>query len=152
MASLPALPFVRAAVSEGLSANAAYRQFREQAASAGLSGIRRQDFLRIYSQTLAARARVPEMLRAPKDTIPSDIQPRDTVHARGYGSWVLIMQRTRAGSDFFAQPWLIKSRQPITPAEAEQRALAYLQTEPDQYNRTTLGVTFLNAERYTPGL
>ena len=152
MAKLPALPFVRSGISQGLSANQAYRDYQSNAQQNGLQGTRRQDFLRLYAQTRALRGGAAEAMFYPKEAIPSadQIHPRDTVLARGYGQWVSIYQRSSAGSDFFHTPFLIKTSQPITPAEAEARALAYLDQEPDTYNRVTLGVAYVGTEQFNP--
>lgn len=152
MAKLPALPYVRAGLSQGLSANAAFRDYRTQARENGLSANRRQDFLRLYSQTSRLRGQAAEAIDAPKDVPGGGLRPvqRDTEQARGFGHWVAIFQRTSGTSDFISTPFLIKSATLLTPAEAEARALAYLEQEPDTYNRTTLGVTFTGVERFAP--
>lgn len=150
MAKLPALPFIRSTLTAGLSANQSYRQFQQLADESGLQGIRRQDYLRLYSETAAARGAAVQGMYAPRDQLPERITQRGTIRARGYGSWVSIYQRTRGQSDLIHTPFLIKSSEPITPAEAEARALDYLNQEPDAYNRVTLGVGYLHTEEFTP--
>lgn len=153
MAKLPALPFVRSSVTQGLSANQAYRDYRLTAGEQGLRGMRRQDFLRLYSETLAVRDDVAEAMDRPKNVVPSAdaIKERTTEYATGYGTWVSIYQRTRGQNDLIHTPFLIKTNTPISPAEAEQRALWFLeQEEPDVYNRITLGVTYTGTNLFTP--
>ena len=152
VAKLPALPYVRRGVTEGKSANATYREYQTTAKDNGLQGMRRQDFLRMFSATLNSRAGVLDALNAPKDEpaggLPIPIRP--TVNARGYGHWVGIHQRTVGESDYIFTPFLVKSNTPMTPAQAEQRALEYLDQAPDVYNRTTIGVAYMGAEQFQP--
>lgn len=152
MARLPALPFARSGVTQGLSANAAYRNYIGQARENDLTGIRRQDFLRLYGETRALRSTARTAIGLPKDQLPDvkDIVNRGTVNARGYGQWVMVHQRTSGTSDFFSTPFLIKSGQPLTPEEAEQRALGYLDQQPDAYNRVTIGVGYVGTEHFQP--
>lgn len=152
MPKLPALPYARSGVSQGLTANAAYKLYQQTAESQGLQGTRRQDFLRLYSETRALRGVAAQAVQAPKDTIPESnlIVRRGTVQAQGYGQWVGIYQRTVGTSDYYHTPFLVKSSQPLTPAEAEAQALSYLDQQPEKYNRTTLGVQYLGTERFVP--
>lgn len=152
MAKLPALPYVRSGVTQGLSANEAYRRYQSQARDNDLQGTRRQDFLRLYSETRTARANAVQAMQAPKDQLPGadEIVHRTTINARGYGQWVMIYQRTSGQSDFMQQPFLVKSSQPITPAEAERRALDFLTDDDNTYNRVTLGVGYVGTEQFHP--
>lgn len=152
MAKLPALPYVRNGVTQGLSANAAYRDYQTTARENDLQGMRRQDFLRMYSQTVNSRAQVQDAMAAPKDQVAGglDVPLRNTVNATGYGHWVGIHQRSRGESDYIFTPFLVKSREPMTPAAAEARALDFLQTAPDEYDRVTLGVVYMGAEQFQP--
>jgi len=89
----------------------------------------------------------------PKNVVPAseDIIKRTTEYATGYGTWVSIWQRTRGQDDLIHTPFLIKTAQPITPEEAEQRAQWYLEQEdPDVYNRTTLGVAYTGTNEFVP--
>lgn len=152
MARLPALPYVRSGVTEGLSANASYRNYQSTAKENGLTGMRRQDYLRMYSQTINSREGVLDAMNAPKD-LPAGglpLKPRDTIQATGIGHWIGIHQRTRGQSDYIFTPFLVKSNTPMTPGEAEARALDYLQQAPDVYDRITLGVVYMGAEQFTP--
>lgn len=152
MAKLPALQYVRTGVTQGMSANATYRHYQTTAREQGLTGMRRQDFLRLYSHTLNVRAGTLDAINAPKDEVAGglDIPIRPTVHARGYGHWVGIHQRTIGESDYIFTPFLIKSNEAMTPADAEARALQYLDQAPDVYNRTTMGVSYMGAEQFNP--
>lgn len=152
MATLPALPQVRSSVTQGLSANAGYRDYQQTAHDNGLRGMRRQDYLRLYSATRAVRAQTLEAMGAPKDEVAGGmaIPVRPTIQATGYGHWVGIHQRTRGQSDYIFTPFLVKSREPMTPAEAEARAMEFLDTSPDEYNRVLRGISYMGAERFEP--
>jgi len=151
---LPVLPFVRSGITRGVSANAAYREYRATAQSIGedVTTTRRQDFLRLYSQTLNLRGLAQQAVGMPRDIVPDQVEPRDTKYARGYGQWVMVFQRTRGGEDFLPMPFLIKSNEPITPAEAEARALSYVETQADDYDRVLLGVSYAGTERFQPNV
>lgn len=150
MAKLPALPYVRASVTQGVPPSQAYAQYQLTAHESGLTGMRKQDFLRLYSQTVALRGHAALAMNYPKDQPPEQTIPRNTVRARGYGQWVAIYQRTSNGSDFFHTPYLVKSSRPLTPAEAEAEALGYLELQPDEYDRVTLGVGYMGTEQFIP--
>lgn len=145
MPKLPALPFARSAVTQGLSANQAYANYRQAAGEVGARGMRRQDFLRLYSETRAMRADLAEAMDRPKNLVPSSdqINTRTSEYQTGFIQSVIIYQRTRGEQDLIETPFMIKTNRPITPGEAEQRAQWYLeQEEPDVYNRVTLGVAY----------
>ncbi len=154
MAKLPALPYARSGVTQGLSANAAYRNYQDTAHAQDLRGMRRWDFLRIYSETRASRARVGDAMQQPKDQRPSadQIVQRTTINARGYGQWVMIYQRTSGQTDFMKSLFLIKTHAPITPGEAERRALDFLTDDENTYNRVTLGIGYVGTEQFNPQL
>lgn len=152
MAKLPALPFVRSSVTQGLSASESYRQYQQLARENDLRGMRRQDYLRIYSETMAARGNAARAMQQPKDRVPTtdEIVNRSTVRAKGYGQWVAIYQRTSGQNDFMHMPFLVKTSEPITPEEAEARALEFLSQQPDEYNRVTIGVGYMGTEEFNP--
>lgn len=150
MAKLPALPFARSAVTQGLGPYAAYRRYQDLAHSQGLRGVRQQDFVRLHQETQAMRADVAEAMGRPKNVVPTydQIKERTTRGVPGHISWVGIWQRTRGQSDLIFTPYAVRTDKPITPAEAEQRAQWYLeQEEPDVYNRITLGVSYTGTNR-----
>jgi hypothetical protein len=148
---LPALPFIRSSITQGLGASQAYDQYLATAKANAWRGMRKQDFLRLYSETVNVRESVRQNMHAPRKTVPSNIEKRGTISARGYGTWVGIHQRTSGESDYIFTPFLIKSNAPITPEEAEQRAIDYLDQDPDVYNRVLIGVGYLNTEHFIPG-
>lgn len=148
---LPALQFIRQSISNGLGASQSYDQYLATVKANDWRGMRKQDFLRLYSQTVNVREAVREQMNAPRQTVPSVVEKRGTVNATGYGQWVGIHQRTSGQADYIFTPFLIKTAQPITPEEAEQRALAYLDEQPDEYNRTTIAVGYLSTEHFIPG-
>lgn len=154
MARLPALPFVRSSVTQGLSASESYRRFVSTAHEQGLTGIRRQDYLRLYSETRAARGTTGAAMAAPRDALPSPelINRRTTHHTTGYGSWVMVYQRPTGGGETFKQPWLIRSSELLTPAEAERRVGQFIAENPYNYGRTVTGIGYMGTDEYTPGV
>ncbi len=148
---LPALTFIRQSITAGLGASQTYDQYLATVKANDWRGMRKQDFLRLYSQTVNVREAVKESMNAPRNVPPSNPEKRDTIKARGYGTWVGIHQRTSGESDYIFTPFLIKSNAPITPEEAEQRAAAYIDQQPDEYNRVVMGIGYLTTERFVPG-
>jgi len=147
----PALQFIRQSITNGVGASNTYDQYLAIVKENNWRGMRKQDFLRLYSQTVNVREGVREAMNAPRNTRPSAVEKRGTINARGYGTWVGIHQRTQGQSDYIFTPFLIKSNVPITPEEAEQRAQQYLDEQPDEYNRVTIAVGYLNTEQFIPG-
>lgn len=148
----PALAFIRASVTQGLSGNQAYRDYRAQFPARAPEAMRRQDFLRLYSETVGLRGQATAAISAPKNVPHGGLVPqqRGSRYAEpgSYGYWVGVYQRTIGTSDYLHTPFLVKSNEPMTPEQAEQQVLDWLQQEPDQYNRTTLGVGFLGVEQF----
>lgn len=152
MAKLPALQWIRRDVSSGLSANASYREYTAASAEAGAEGMRRQDFLRLYSETVNARGRVSAAVAAPKTELPSrDIIAQRTKAGRGgYGSWVMVYQRTKGESDLVAEPWLLRSDELLTPEEAERRVGSAIAQNPYEYPRVVIGIGYVGTDEYNP--
>lgn len=148
------MPWVRSGISQGLSANAALGAFRQAAAEQGLTAIRRQDFLRLYSATRAARAATREAMGAPRESVPdqSIIREMPGSAEEGYGSWVMVYQRETGGSEPFQQPWLLKSEGLLTPEEAERRVGELVAQNPYDYGRTVTGIQYIGTDHYTPGV
>lgn len=147
----PALQFIRQSISNGVGASNTYDQYLAIVKANDWRGMRKQDFLRLYSQTVNVRESVKQSMNAAPNTVPATIERRGTINARGYGQWVGIHQRTAGQSDYIFTPFLIKTAKPITPAEAEARALAYLDEQPDEYNRVIIAVGYLSTEHFIPG-
>lgn len=154
MATLPAMPWVRSGLSQGLSANAALGAFRQAAQEQGLSAIRRQDFLRLYSATRSAREATREAMAADRTSAPDQgiIREMPLSAEEGYGSWVMVYQRQTGGSEPFQQPWLLKSEELLTPEEAERRVGELIAQNPYDYGRTVTGVQYIGTDHYTPGV
>lgn len=148
---LPALQFIRQSISQGLGASTTYDQYLATVKANDWRGMRKQDFLRLYSQTVNVRESVRENMNQPRNTVLAEPEKRGTVNATGYGQWVGIHQRTQGQADYIFTPFLVKTSVPITPEEAEQRAMDYLDQEPDVYNRVLLGVGYLTTEHFIPG-
>jgi hypothetical protein len=152
MAKLPALPFIRAGLSQGLNQADTLRQYRAAAAEAGLTGMRTHDFQRLYNEIGALRGQAGQAIEAPKDIPGGGLQPRpwSTQDKSGFIHWVSIYQTERATGALIHMPYAIKSDRILTPAEAEQRTLDFLSTQPDNYNRRTIGVTFSGLAELQP--
>ena len=152
MAKLPALPYVRRGVTQGLSANEAYRRFQQTARAEGLQALRREDFLRLYSETRAARGRSAAAAAHPKTELPTPelISPRTKTGRKGYGSWVMVYQRTKGERDLIAMPWLLRSDELLTPEDAESRVGVYIATNPYEYDRVVIGIGYVGTDRYGP--
>lgn len=164
MPSVPALPFIRSAISQGQSANAAYRAMRSAVAQLTdetgeqFTGMRRSTFLETYSATVALRARVPEALTQPKDEIPfgGDIPDRPTVRHTGYGNWAIAFSRERGSNEVLSEFYYQRTEAPLTPQQiedmAEQDFLASSQTQHgSKAGFVFLGATFVGAEKLVPG-
>lgn len=154
MAKLPAMQYVRRGLTEGLSANAALRSFQQAAHDQGLQALRRQDFLRLYSATRAARARTAAAMAADRTSPPGQeiINEKPNSATEGYGSWVMVYQRQTGGTEPFQQPWLLKSEELLTPEEAERRVGELIAQNPYDYGRTVTGVQYIGTDHYTPGV
>lgn len=154
MAKLPALPSVRSGVAQGLSANESYRQFQATARENGLQGLRRQDYLRLYSETRTAIGRAAAAAAAPRDVLPSGelISDLSTFGKTGYVSWVNVYQRVPGETELIRTPWQIRSDELITPEEAERRAGQAIAQNPYDYERTLVGLGYAGTTRLVPGL
>lgn len=150
MAKANALAFIRQAISQGLSANAAYKQGQEMAASQGLRFLRRDTFLRMYSQNRASRAQWEAAAAQPVDQPPETVKQRDTIRARGYGTWVEMVMRTVGTGELQYNRFLVKSHAPMTPQEAMDTANQVWQQNASQYPMTLVGMTYRGTEFYTP--
>lgn len=148
---LPALQFIRSKLSEGAGPTQTYREYAATVKANDWRGMRAQDFYRLYHETRNVRESVRETMSSPPNTVPSRIEKRGTITARGFGQWVGIHQRTRGEQDYIFTPFLVKTAKPITPAEAEARAAEWLEQQPDEYNRVVLGVGYLTTEQFIPG-
>jgi hypothetical protein len=161
MPTIPADQIIRAAVSNGVSANAAYRQLRDAAKQLSAetgdhwTGIRRSVFLQIYSQTVSMRAKVDEALTLPKDQLPPEslITNRVTQRTQGYGNWGIVFSRQMGSSDAVAEFYTVTTDSPLTPAELEQRIEDDFrnaqQTKNDsKYRSVFLGASYTGTNRY----
>lgn len=151
MANLDALRYVRTGVTQGLSANASYRHYRTVAQENDLTSLRRQDYLRLYSETRALRGLAAKAIDMPRGQVPTEAESRGTRFATGYGHWVHIYQRASGESDLLHKVFLVKSQEPLTPEEAEAQAAQWAQQGEDAYNYVTLGVGYMGTEVFEPG-
>lgn len=150
MPQIPALPFIRGAITQGLSGNQAYRQYqalaREQTAATGerWSGMRRNTFQVLYSQTRAIRQNVPSAIEAPKDKVPEadDIDARSYRHGKGYLNWATVFVRAPGTNDVEPYFHAIRSEEPLTPGETEQRAEAAIMDAIQQAHGSLEGYVF----------
>lgn len=152
MANLDALRYVRTGVSQGLSANASYRHYRTVAQENDFTSLRRQDYLRLYSETRALRGQAATAIDAPRNQVPTEIQQRSTRLASGYGQWVHIYQRPSGETDLLHKVFLVRSNDPLTPEQSEAQALQWAREGESSYNYVTLGVGYMGTEQFIPGL
>ena len=165
MPKIPALPFVRAGVSAGLSANESFRQYqaaaqqaREQTGEEYTAG-NRAAFLQLYSSVRSARSSVTAAMTAPKDVPLGGLTPVDVPSrlARGLHSWAALFVRPVGSSDVERLNYYIRHDQPLTPAEVEARARADWEASRQQEHGTAEGyvlegVTFTGVENLQPTL
>jgi hypothetical protein len=161
---IPALPYVRSGVSNGLSANATLRMYQQAAQQASVeigervTAMDRTAFLRLYSQTRSLRANVQAAMNAPKDQPAGGLPaiPRDTVRATGYGNWATVYVR-EIGSPYVEPLYhLIRSQSPLTPQEVEDQVIAAFEEYVTDKHGTLQGhfvegVSYTGTELFTPG-
>lgn len=163
MPSIPALPFIRNAISEGRSANAAYRDLQRAVKSAreednqAWQGMGRQAFLRLYSQTLALRSKVPNALDWDVNLKPDAtvIGQRDTTRGRGYLTWLSVATREVGSTEVEGQYFVIRTNEPLSPQEAMDQAQAgFIQQQQQGHGsargRVWVGATYTGTEQLNP--
>lgn len=114
-------------------------------------------FQQMYSQALAARAQIADALTAPKDQPGGGLTPvtRSTVRASGYGNWVSLFHRPVGSSEVERFYYLAKSNRPLTPMEAEAKAIEDFETAAQDehgtvYRSVIEGAIFTGVEQYIP--
>lgn len=153
MPSVTPIVYIRQAISSGRSANSAYRAMRRDIANLTTEtgqtwhGIGRQTFLRLYSETLAARNKVGNALdyditQLPDGTVMTDRQSR---YSRGYLTWLTIYSREQGTSDIETQFFAVHSRQPLTPEQAMLKAQEGFETSAAQAHGTLQGQVFVGS-------
>lgn len=151
--SVSPLIYIRQAISEGRSANSAYRAMRSDIArltdesGERWHGMARNTFLSLYSQTLAARVRVANALDYDTDQLPdaSVMTDRESARSRGYITWLTVYSR-QVGERFVeAEFFAVHSREPITPEEAFTRAQEGFEANAQQAHGTRAGYVFIGA-------
>jgi hypothetical protein len=124
--SVQSLIYVRNAISNGQSANSAYRAMRQAAqdlteeTGQTWQGIGRQSFLKLYSETLAARNKVGNALDYGVDLLPDDtvMTNRSSRYSKGFITWLTIYTRASGETDIETEFFAVHSQEPITPATA----------------------------------
>ena len=153
MPSVAPLIYIRQAVSEGRSANSAYRAMRsdinrltEQTGEAW-HGIARDTFLSLFSSTIAARTKVADALDYATDQLPdaSVMTDRESVRSRGYITWLTVYSRTQGDRFVDTEFFAVHSREPITPEDAFTRAQEGFETNAQQAHGTRSGQVFVGA-------
>lgn len=153
MPSVSPLIYIRQAISEGRSANSAYRAMRSDINRLTTEtgdqwhGIARDTFLSLYSQTIAARVRVANALdydidQLPDHTVTTD---RESARSRGYITWLTVYSRQQGERDVEAEFFAVHSRTPLTPADAFAKAQEGFETNAQTAHGTRAGYVFVGA-------
>jgi hypothetical protein len=151
--SVSPLIYIRQAISEGRSANSAYRAMREDVKRLSEQsgklwhGIGRSTFLSLYSETVAARSKVANALDYPVDQLPdaSVMGERESRFSRGYITWLTVYSRQHGEREVEAEFFAVHSKTPITPAEAMAKAQEGFETNAQQQHGTRAGYSFIGA-------
>lgn len=153
MPSVQSLTFIRNAISEGRSANSAYRAMRTEAqrlteeTGNRWTGLGRQSFLRLYSETLAARNKVGNALDYDIDQLPDDsvMTNRGSAISKGYITWLTIYTRQQGETDIETEFFAVHSQQPITPSQAMASARQGFEDNAQQEHGSNAGYSFIGA-------
>lgn len=110
-------------------------------------GIARNTFLSLYSQTVAARSKVPNALDYDIDQLPDQTVTtnRQSRFSKGYITWLTVYTRQQGERDIEAEFFAVHSREPISPAEAMQQAQGGFETNAQQAHGTRAGYVFVGA-------
>lgn len=164
MPRLNPLQFVRQGVTEGYSANRAYRTMLGEAAQLTeetgeqWTGVRRDTFLQMYSATRVARANVVDALNAQRD-LPGgglDIPDRPATVPSGFLNWGVAFTRPIGSSELERTFHPFRSAEPMTPEEVENMIRQQIEESAAEmhgtFARYTIeGITYTGAERLTRG-
>jgi hypothetical protein len=156
------LQFVRAGVSEGISANQAYQNMLSEARSQSeltgerWTGVRRDTFLQMYSGTRVARQNVALALEAPRDQPAGglSIPTRPSTVASGYLNWGVSFTRPIGGGTVDKNFHPFRTAEPLTPAEVEQLIREQIEESAadlhGSFARQTIeGIAYTGAEQLT---
>ena len=110
-------------------------------------GIGRQSFLRLYSETLAARQKVGRALDYDIDQLPdaSVMADRSSRFSKGFITWLTIYTRQQGITDIETQFFAVHSKQPITPSEAMAKARQGFEDNAQQEHGSNAGYSFIGA-------
>lgn len=153
MPSVSPLIYIRQAISEGRSANSAYRAMRSDIANltetSGQTwhGVARDTFLSLYSQTLAARSKVANALDYDIDQLPdaSVMTNRESRFSRGYITWLTVYSRQQGERDVESEFFAVHSSTPLSPSDAISKAQEGFETNAQQAHGTRAGFSFIGA-------
>jgi len=151
--SVAPLIYIRQAISEGRSANSAYRAMRSdiqhltETSGEQWHGIARDTFLSLFSSTISARTKVPTALGYDVNQLPdaSVLTDRESVRSRGYITWLTVYSRTQGDRFVDTEFFAVHSREPLTPADAFTRAQEGFETNAQQAHGTRAGQVFVGA-------
>lgn len=141
------LNIAQLAVREGISADDAWKTYRAVRLNAS-----RDVFDQLYGEAATAKARVKDRMNEPLDSIP-EILPQDTWSTRassGFAQRVQVLQRGPDG-EVFSSPYLLRTDQLVTWAEAIQAAVVSYTNNADKYQVTVLGGYATGAFNLVPG-
>lgn len=154
------MQYVRAGVTEGLSARAAYRNMQADAArlsdETGLryTGIRLYTFQQMYAGTRQARENVQEAINAPKDEPGGglSIPERPSVVATGFLHAAAAFTRPTGASEVERTIHLVRSNEVLTPAQVEDLVREQIEQSATESHGTFAhytveGITFTGVQR-----
>lgn len=163
MPKLPALPWIRAGIAQGLSGREAYRRYFATVTSLSSEtgetwhGVRTYTFQQQYSQIRQARGNVPAAMAAPK-TEPGGglpVPPRQVTRPGGYLNWGVGFVRVIGTSAVDMTIHAIRSQQLLTPQEVENRIRQMIEDSAQEShgtfeNHTIEGVVFTGVQELVP--
>lgn len=151
MAKVTRIPYplnvAQLAVSEGISADEAWSTYKAVRLHAS-----RDVFDQLYGEAATAKANVQRSMNLPLDQLPDQeaITPWTTRASSGFGQRVQVLQRGPDG-EVFSSPYLLRTDQLVTPAEAIQAAIVSFTANADKYQVTVLGGYYTGTFDLQPG-
>lgn len=135
------------AVSEGISADEAWRTYKAVRLHAD-----RQVFDQLYGEAATAKANVTRAMGQPIDRLPNEeeITTWTTRASSGFGQRVQVLQRGPDGLTF-SSPYLLRTDQLVTPAEAIRAAVTSFSSNAEKYQVTVLGGYYTGTFSLEPG-
>jgi hypothetical protein len=135
------------AIKDGLSANAGLNAAR----AAGL-GVRRETWLKLYSEAKSALVGAPKEMSAPLNRRPTSAElfAFEAPNARGYLHQVDVYVRDRETGDVSVRPYSIRTDELLIRDDAIATALDAFGGNADRYNEQVLGAAHVGAYVFVP--